>query len=296
MQPVKTGDLQLVSRQTQVKEWVLAALFFACAFIAVLAVALIFAFVGWKAMPLASQVGIGDFLAGSEWASSEGKYGILPLVQGSFIVTLLALALGTPLAVGTAVFLSEVATPRMRRLVRPAVELLAGIPSVVYGFFGVVMLRPIIGGLTDSVGFGPLTASIILAIMIVPTIAALSEDALGSIPMGIREASYAMGATQWQTIYKVVVPAARIGIVDAVILGMGRAVGETMAVLMLVGGAPQFFNGVGEPMATLTSQIVMDMGYSAGTHRTALFGMAAILFLISMALVLSVRLLSRLRD
>jgi len=204
--------------------------------------------------------------------------------------------MGTPLAVGTAVFLSEIASPRMRAFVRPAVELLAGIPSVVYGFFGVVMLRPIIGELTGGIGLGPLTTWIILAIMIVPTIAALSEDALQSIPMGIREASYAMGATQWQTIYKVVIPAAKIGIVDAVILGMGRAVGETMAVLMLVGGAPQFFAGVGEPMATLTSQIVMDMGYSSGVHRTALFGMAAILFLISMALVLTVRLLSKLRD
>jgi phosphate transport system permease protein len=241
-----------------------------------------------------TEVGLGDFLLGRTWASSEGEYGILPLIQGSFVVTLGALALGTPLAVGTAVFLSEIATPAIRTFVRPAVELLAGIPSVVYGFFGVVVLRPVIGEMTAGVGFGPLTASIILAIMIVPTIAALSEDALGSIPMGIREASYAMGATQWQTIYKVVVPAAKIGIVDAIILGMGRAVGETMAVLMLVGGATQFFAGAGEPMSTLTSQIVMDMGYSTGVHRTALFGMAAILFLISMALVLAVRLLSRL--
>lgn len=291
-----TGELQLVSRQTQVKEWLLAALFFVCAFVAVLAVALIFAFVGWKAWPIVSEVGLGEFLTGSEWAASEGKFGILPLIQGSFVVTLLALAMGTPLAVGTAVFLSEVSSPKVRRIVRPAVELLAGIPSVVFGFFGVVMLRPIVGALTGSVGFSPMTASVILAIMIVPTIAALSEDALGSIPMGIREASYAMGATQWQTIYKVVVPAAKIGIVDAIILGMGRAVGETMAVLMLVGGAPQFLNGLGGPMSTLTTQIVMDMGYSTGTHRTALFGMAAILFIISMLLVLAVRLLSALKD
>lgn len=290
------GELQLVSRQTQVKEWLLAALFFLCAFVAVLAVALIFGFVGWKAWPIAREYGLNNFLFGTQWASSEEEFGILPLIQGSFIVTLGALTLGTPLAVGTAIFLSEVASPAIRRVVRPAVELLAGIPSVVYGFFGVVILRPIVAGLTGGVGFGPAAASIILAIMIVPTIAALSEDALGSIPMGIREASYAMGATQWQTIYKVVVPAAKIGIVDAIILGMGRAVGETMAVLMLVGGAPVFYSGLGEPMATLTSQIVMDMGYSTGTHRTALFGMAALLFLISMGLVLAVRLVSRLRD
>lgn len=294
--PSKNSELRLVSRETQIKEWLLAAIFFACAFVAVLAVALIFAFVGWKAWPIVTTVGLGDFLFGKVWASSRELYGIMPLIQGSFIVTFGALALGTPLAVGTAVFLSEIASPKVRAIVRPAVELLAGIPSVVYGFFGVVMLRPIIAELTGGLGFGPLTTWIILAIMIVPTIAALSEDALQSIPMGIREASYAMGATQWQTIYKVVVPAARIGIVDSIILGMGRAVGETMAVLMLVGGQPRFFSGIAEPMATLTSQIVMDMSYSTGTHRTALFGMAAILFIISMGLVLAVRLISKLRD
>ncbi len=293
---VVKGELTLVSRQTQVKEWLLATAFFLCAFVAVLAVALIFAFVGWKAVPIVTEVGLRDFLLGTEWASSESLYGILALIQGSFVVTLGALALGTPLAVGTAVFLSEIASPRIRGIVRPAVELLAGIPSVVYGFFGVIVIRPIVGELTGGIGFGPLTAWIILAIMIVPTIAALSEDALQSIPMGIREASYAMGATQWQTIYKVVVPAAKIGIIDAIILGMGRAIGETMAVLMLVGNAPQFFAGVGEPISTLTSQIVMDMSYSTGVHRTALFGMAAILFIISMGLVLTVRLVSRLKD
>ena len=294
--PKTGGNLQLVSRETQVKEWLLAALFFLCAFVAVLAVALIFGFVAWKAAPILTEVGLKDFLFGPVWAPTDDQYGISALIQGSFIVTMGALAIGTPLAVGTAVFLSEIASPRVRSVVRPAVELLAGIPSVVYGFFGVIMLRPIISDLTGGLGFGPLTAWIILAIMIVPTIAALSEDALNSIPMGIREASFAMGATQWQTIYKVVVPAAKIGIIDAIILGMGRAIGETMAVLMLVGNAPQFFAGVGEPISTLTSQIVMDMSYSTGIHRTALFGMAAILFLISMALVLTVRLVSRLND
>jgi phosphate transport system permease protein len=164
---------------------------------------------------------------------------------------------------------------------------------VVYGFFGVVLVAPLIGRISGGAGFGPLTGWVILSIMIVPTIATLSEDALNSIPMGIREASFAMGATQWQTIYKVVLPAAKIGIIDAVILGMGRAIGETMAVLMVVGNAPQLFAGITAPISTLTSQIVLGMGYSSGLHRTALFGMAAILFLISMALVLTVRLLAR---
>jgi phosphate transport system permease protein len=180
--------------------------------------------------------------------------------------------------------------------VRPAVELLAGIPSIVYGFFGIILLRSIMSRLTGTLGFGAATAWIVLAIMIVPTIAALSEDALRSVPEGIREASYAMGATQWQTIYKVVVPAAKIGIMDAIILGMGRAIGETMAVLMVVGNAPVFPGSPFAPLATMTSQIVMDMPYAVGLHRTALFAMAAMLFLFSMFLVGAVRVLSRLSD
>lgn len=291
-----TRGLRLVSRATYTKEWLLKAVFFTCAFAFVLAVALIFIFVGWKAWPIVTDYGFGKFISGTVWSSTTSEFGILPLIVGSLIVTLGALALGTPLAVGTAVFLSDVASPRVRAFVRPAVELLAGVPSVVYGFFGIILLRAIIARLTGTLGFGAVTAWIVLAIMIVPTIAALSEDALRSVPEGIREASYAMGATQWQTIYKVVVPAAKIGIIDAIILGMGRAIGETMAVLMVVGNAPVFPKGVFAPLSTMTSQIVMDMPYAVGLHRTALFAMAAMLFVFSMLLVAAVRLLSRLRD
>jgi len=289
------GTLQLVSRSTYVREWLLATLFFVCAFFFVLAVGLIFVFVGVKAWPIVTDYGIVKFIGGSVWSSASNTYGILPLIAGSFLVTLGALALGTPLAVGTAVFLSDVASDRVRSFVRPAVELLAGVPSVVYGFFGIVLLRAVVAKFTGTLGFGAFTAWIVLAIMIVPTIAALSEDALRSVPEGIREASYAMGATQWQTIYKVVVPAAKIGIVDAIILGMGRAIGETMAVLMVVGNAPVFPHGIFAPLSTMTTQIVMDMPYAVGLHRTALFAIAAMLFLFSMLLVASVRLLSRTR-
>jgi phosphate ABC transporter permease protein PstC len=285
-----------MSRATYFKEAALKNLFLICACVAVAGVALIFIFVGYRGWPIFSEVGLGAFLSGREWLPTQALFGILPLLLGSLVVTVGALALGTPLAVGTAVFLSEIATSRVRSLIRPAVELLAGVPSVVYGFFGLLILRPVVADLTGGLGFGPLTAWIILAIMIVPTIATLTEDALRSIPNGIREASYAMGATTWQTIWRVLLPAAKIGIIDAIILGMGRAIGETMAVLMVVGNAPVFFSGVGKPISTLTSQIVMDMPYASGMHRTALFGMAIILFLVSMGLVGLVRFSSRMRE
>lgn len=290
------GTLKMMSRATYIREALLKNLFLVCAVVAVAAVSLIFIFTASRGWSVVRDPGLGAFLGGTEWSSTQGQYGILPLVNGTLVITIGALLLGAPLAIGTAVFLSEIASPRMRRIVRPAVEMLAGVPSVVYGFFGLVILRPIVAEMTGGMGFGPLTASVILAVMIVPTIATLTEDALGSVPPGIREASYAMGATTWQTIHKVLLPAAKIGIIDATILGMGRAVGETMAVVMVAGNAPQFFKGLGAPIATVTSQIVIDMSYASGTHKTALFGLAIILFLISMGLVALVRALSRLNN
>lgn len=290
------GGLKMMSRATYVREALLKNLFLLCAIVAVAAVSLIFVFTTARGWEVVKDPGLAAFLGGAEWSSTLGRFGILPLVVGTLAITLGSLVLGAPLAIGTAVFLSEIASPRMRSIVRPAVEMLAGVPSVVYGFFGLVILRPIAAELTGGMGFGTLTASVILAVMIVPTIATLTEDALGSVPPGIREASYAMGATTWQTIYKVLLPAAKIGIIDATILGMGRAIGETMAVVMVAGNAPQFFKGLGAPIATLTSQIVIDMSYATGTHKTALFGLAIILFLISMGLVALVRALSRLNE
>ena len=287
-------DLALVSRSTYMKEKGLQHLFFACAFLAVVTVALIFAFTMMQAAPVFTDIGLANFFS-LTWAPTEGRYGILSLLAGSGLVTAGALVLGVPLGVGTAVYLTEIATDRVRELISPAVDLLAGIPSIIYGFFGMVIIRPIVAELTGGMGFGALTAWFVLAIMIVPTITTLTIDALNSIPMGIREASYAMGATKWQTIYKVVLPAARFGIVDAVVLGMGRAIGETMAVLMVVGNAPVIPDSISSPVSTLTSQIALDMSYSSGLHRTALFGMGVVLFIISAALVGIVRVLSKMR-
>lgn len=294
-QAAAASDLKQVTRATRLKELALKNLFLTCACVAVLAVILIFVFTFWKAIPVITDIGLGEFF-GLTWAPTEGHYGILALLAGSGIVTVGSLAIGVPLAVGCAVFLTEIAGKRLAGIVSTAVDLLAGVPSVVYGFFGLVILRPLVAGLTGGLGFGALTVWLVLAIMIVPTITTLTMDALRSIPMGIREASFAMGATRWQTIYKVVLPAAKMGIVNAVVLGMGRAIGETMAVLMVVGNAPVIPGGIASPLSTITSQIALDMGYSSGLHRSALFGMGVVLFIISASLVGIVRAVSSARE
>ena len=271
-------DLALVSRSTYLKEKGLQYLFFACAFLAVVTVLLIFAFTMMQAAPVFTDIGLANFFSFT-WAPTEGHYGIMSLAAGTALVTVGALVIGVPLGVGTAVYLTEIASARVRALISPAVDLLAGIPSIIYGFFGMVIIRPFVADLTGGLGFGALTAWFVLAIMIVPTITTLTIDALN----------------KWQTIYKVVLPAAKFGIVDAVVLGMGRAIGETMAVLMVVGNAPVIPESISSPVSTLTSQIALDMSYSSGLHRTALFGMGVVLFVVSASLVGFVRLLSKMR-
>ena len=226
----------------------------------------------------------------------KGTMGIFPLIVNTLCVIVLSLLIALPLGVGAAIYLTEYATnQKLIRIIEYTTETLAGIPSIIYGFFGMVIIRPFVAEISGGLGFGALTAWLVLAIMIVPTITTLTIDALRSIPMGIREAGFAMGATKWQVIYKVVLPAARFGIVDAIVLGMGRAIGETMAVLMVVGNAPVIPDSVASPISTLTSQIALDMSYSSGLHRTALFGMGVVLFIISASLVGIVRMLSKKR-
>ena len=261
-QAPKKRELALVSRSTYLKEKALQWIFFACAFLAVVTVILIFVFTTYSALPVFTDIGLADFFSFT-WAPSEGHYGIMSLLAGSGLVTVGALAMGVPLGVGTAVYLVEIASKRVRKLISPAVDLLAGIPSIIYGFFGMIIIRPFIAQLTGGLGFGALTAWFVLAIMIVPTITTLTIDALNSIPMGIREASYAMGATT--------------------------------AVLMVVGNAPVIPDSIASPISTLTSQIALDMSYSSGLHRSALFGMGVVLFIISAALVGIVRLISKKR-
>ncbi|MFH1736407.1 MAG: phosphate ABC transporter permease subunit PstC [Actinomycetota bacterium] len=275
------------------KERALEVIFMLCALTAVIGVMLVFIFVSVKGLPIFQHVGLTELLFSLNWAPSKSQFGILPLIIGSFLVTIGALALGAPMAILTAIFLSEVAPKSVQKIVRPAVELLAGIPSVIYGFFGLLIVIPMVRSLFGGSGFGLLTGWIVLAIMILPTIATISEDAIRAVPRSYREASFAMGATKWQTIWRVILPAAKTGIIGAAILGMGRAVGETMAVLMVLGNTPILPKSIVGPVATLTSIIALDMSYASGDHQTALFAMGIVLFIISFLFVGGIRFVSR---
>jgi phosphate ABC transporter permease protein PstC len=276
----------------RLKEQILEKVFLLSAFAAVVGVILVFIFVSIKGIPIIKSIGITKFIFGLDWAPTDKHYGILPLIIGSFIVTFGALLIGAPMAIGTAIFLSEIAPSQIKAIVRPAVELLAGIPSVIYGFFGLIIIVPLVRMVFGGSGFGLLTGWLVLAIMILPTIATISEDAIGAVPRSYREASYGMGATKWQTIWRVVLPACKKGLMGATILGMGRAIGETMALLMVLGNAPVVPKSLTAPASALTSIIALDMSYASGDHQVALFAMGIVLFLISFSFVGLIRLVS----
>lgn len=250
------------------------------AFSAVAVIFLIALFIFWEGTPLLIKTGVWQFIASRRWEPSHGHYGVLPMIVGSMEVTLSAVLLGAVFGLACAIFLAEFAPPWCVRIVKPLIELLAGIPSVVYGFIGVVVLVPLIRRTLGGPGFSVLAASMILGIMIMPTIIAISLDAIRSVPSSYREGSLALGATRWQTVYRVILPAARSGIIAAFILGMGRAVGETMAVIMVAGNALTLPTSVLQPVRTLTSNIALEMGYAAGDHQAALFATGMVLFVI----------------
>lgn len=261
------------------KERFIAGTLLGLACIAVAGVIMIFIFVFKEGWPVLVKYGPLSLACGREWQPTQGKFGLLPLIIGSMYVTLSALVLGVPLGVGCAVFMAEIAPKQVTRIVRPAINLLAGIPSVVYGFFGLVVLVPALRVIFGGIGFSLLAGGIILTIMILPTIISISEDALRMVPTVYKEASLALGATLWQTIYKVLVPAAKSGIMAAIILGMGRAIGETMAVIMITGNTPLIPESILKPGPTLTGTIGMEWSYAAGEHAQALFTVGIFLFI-----------------
>jgi phosphate ABC transporter permease protein PstC len=250
------------------------------AFSAVAMLFLIAYFIFREGVPLVGKVGVWHFIASTHWAPSRGQFGILPMIVGSLEVTIFAVIIGATFGLSCAMFLAEFAPRGSVRILKPMIELLAGIPSVVYGFIGVVVLIPWIRRVFGGPGFSVLASAIILGIMILPTVIAITIDALNAVPPLYKEGSLALGATRWQTLYRVQLPAARSGIIAAFILGMGRAVGETMAVIMVAGNALTMPTSLLEPVRTLTSNIALEMGYASGDHQAALFATGMVLFVI----------------
>jgi phosphate ABC transporter permease protein PstC len=254
------------------------------AFSAVSILVIITVFIFAEGTPVMFKYGVHKFLLNLNWFPSEKSFGLLPMIVGSLFVTLGALVIGIPFGLACAVFLTEFSPKRLRRVIKPVIELLAGIPSVVYGFIGVVILVPFIRNTLGGPGLSVLAASIILGIMILPTIISISIDSLEAVPLSYREGAIALGATRWQTTRMVMIPAARSGIIASIILGMGRAIGETMAVIMIAGNAIEIPRSLLDPVRTLTSNIALEMGYASGEHREALFATGVILFVIIMVL------------
>jgi phosphate transport system permease protein len=236
-----------------------------------------------ESLPALREVGIGDILFGAKWYPRYEAFGVLTMLTGSVVATLLALVIAVPLALGCAIFLAEVAPARVRDIARPAVELLVGIPSVVYGLVGMVVLCPLIARFSGTgSGSSVLAASIVLAIMVLPTITSISEDNIRAVPVQYKEGALALGATHWQTICHVLLPAARRGIVTATILGTGRAIGETMAMVMVIGNSPIFPTDIFAPARTLTGNIAVEIAAATGIHESALFTTGLVLFILVM--------------
>ncbi len=260
---------------------------------AILSLLLITFFIFQQGLPLIFKIGLGNFFS-TNWAPTRGLFGILSMIIGSLMVTFGALIFGVPFGLACAVFLAEFSSSMIQKTLKPVIELLAGIPSVVYGFIGIVILVPFIRNYFGGPGFSVLAASIILGIMIMPTIVSISFDSLIAVPKTYREGSYALGATKWQTVVMLLFPAARSGIVAGIILGMGRAIGETMAVIMIAGNALKIPGSVLDSVRTLTSTIALELGYAAGDHRAALFAAGSFLFLIIIILnVIAIRITGR---
>jgi phosphate transport system permease protein len=245
---------------------------------------LIAVFIFGAGAPIMLKAGVGHFLLGTRWAPTKDAFGIFPMVVASVLVTVGAMVIAVPLGVACAVFLSEIAPRRVAHVVRPAIQLLAGIPSVVYGFVGIVVLVPLIRVHLGGPGLSVLAASIILGTMVLPTLINIAEDAITAVPRTYKEGALALGCTHSQAIRRVILPAARGGIVAAIILAMGRAVGETMAVIMVIGNAVKVPESPLDPARTLTSNIALEMGYAAGKHQEALFATGVVLFVFIMVL------------
>ncbi|MDF2684910.1 MAG: phosphate transporter, inner rane subunit PstC [Clostridia bacterium] len=262
-------------------EKIMGIVFFICALMSIFAVLLICLFLFANGIPAMAKVGLFDFLLGTNWAPSDipPSFGILPMILGSIYITAGAILIGVPIGILTAVFMATSCPKSIYKFLKPAVELLAGIPSIIYGFFGLVVIVPFIRSLFGGTGNSILAASILLGIMILPTVIGISESAIRAVPKIYYEGALALGATHERAIFFTVLPAAKSGILAALVLGIGRAIGETMAVIMVAGNQARMPAGILKGIRTLTSNIVIEMGYAAELHREVLIATGVVLFI-----------------
>ena len=274
------------------KEGLFKFLFAAAALFSVLAVVVISLFLFASAFPTIKEIGPINFLFGKIWKPSNDIYGIFPMIVGSVYVTGISILIGVPLGLFTALYMTYFAPKRLYRVMKPAVELLAGIPSIVYGFFGLMVLVPLFRSIFGS-GKSIMTASVLLSFMILPTIITVSESSLRALDNSLLEGALALGDTKEKAVFRVMVPAASSGILSSVILGVGRSIGETMAVVMVAGNQPRIPGGVRDGVRTMTANIVLEMGYATDLHREALIATGAVLFVFVLILNLSFSLIRR---
>ncbi len=265
-------------RTRKIKEQTMRLVFLLSALVSVLAVALICLFLFVNGVPAMREIGVLNFLFGTRWKPSQDVFGIFPMILGSLYVTAGAVVLGVPVGILTALFLARFCPKRLYKILKPATELLAGVPSVVYGFFGLMVLVPFIRNAFGGSGSSMLAASVVLGIMILPTVIGVSEAAVRAVPESYYEGSLALGATHERSVFCTLLPAAKSGVLSGVVLGIGRAVGETMAVIMVAGNQAVIPSGVLKGLRTLTANIVLEMGYAADLHREALIATAVVLF------------------
>ncbi len=260
------------------KEKIMKGIFAASACLSIIAVACICIFLFSNGIPTIFKIGVFDFLGGTTWAPGQNIYGILPMIIGSIYVTGLCLIIGAPLALLCAIYIVYFCPKKFKKWIQSAIDLMAGIPSIVYGFFGLVVIVPIMQKIFGTNGKGVLTASILLAIMILPTIISVTESNLEQVPKEYYEGALALGTSHEKSVFKVCVPAARSGILAGIVLGLGRAIGETMAVMMVAGNSAVIPNSILSGVKTLTTNIMMEMGYATDLHREALIATAVVLF------------------
>ena len=273
------------------KEKIMGGVFFTAALTSILAVLLICVFLFANGIPAMGKVGLFKFLAGTNWAptDSPASFGIFPMILGSIYVTAGAIVIGVPVGILTSIFMSRYCPKPLYKILKPATELLAGIPSIVYGFFGLMVIVPFIRDNFDVDGSSLLAASIVLGIMILPTIIGVSESAIRAVPENYYEGALALGATRERSVFKTMLPAAKSGILAGVVLGIGRAIGETMAVILIAGNQVQIPTSLTDGVRTLTANIVLEMGYSTGLHRQALIATGVVLFVFILIITLSMQ-------